>query len=682
MSVIDSLENWTRGKDQRVQSGAPFTFVSAKRPTFLRLQRLFYPINSPRTMPKADQILVWFVLASVFLLIYEFVVFLKGWPTNPWLIVSSSAVFLIIFGAEFLCRLYLRGSSYLKEWWWVDPPVILADAAIVGFFAYTYFFGAPEGAAAAMAVKVLRLLRLFRLLRIAKLVRFIGQRRNLMRTVRRYSPYPLAVIYTLLWVLFFALCLLILTSLYFGSDPGTIIVLLWGEIKSIIGFLVSPETDNPTLKVAIQLAALLMATMILNVAGLLYVPILDKLQARRAELENEVFLANHVVICLNDYENFEGMLEEFLRVFRQYASRDVIVLLPEGTNHPDEENADARLRFVKGNLASVGLWSKAFPDRADAVIVLGEGDIPTDDLPVLIRTADQNELRPLKIFAVSSNGPGVSRRFASGDPLFEIIEVHSDPLQEKVRDMAWDRTSLQYGLLNRLIMLFDDRVGFPTLSERTGSTEPAERMKAILNARSEGKFAVEWNERHSLKLTPNSDDAEVNEVHMMQAVGEACREAAHAARNTNIFLYVETLDLLRWNDIFAADKDNNVSVFAIELALPLAIYHEMEMSGALDGWVASKADLHEFELRPRRDNRWHSATDVALLLPADHRSDFQVLAVRKGTGGAARYEIFANGINNKVRISSGDVAICRDIGKAPRWAPKRRLTESDQTGNS
>ncbi|MER3354607.1 MAG: ion transporter [Hoeflea sp. D1-CHI-28] len=662
VSINDTLENWIRNKDQRVQSGAPFSFVNAKRPIFLRLQRFFYPVNSPRAMPRADQLLVWIVIASVFFLIYEGIAWLKEWPISHGLIAASSGVFLLVFGAEFMCRLYLRGVYYLKEWWWIDLTVIVSDAAILSYFFFTYYYGEPESAAAAAIAKILRLLRLFRLLRIAKLIRFIGQRRNLARMARRFSPYPLAVLFTVCWVAFFGICLLLLTSLYFGSDPGMIVRLLYGEVASIIGFLANPGVENPALRIAIMLVALLIAALILNVSGLLFVPILDRLKARRAELENEVFLANHIVICLNDYDSFAGMLEEFIRVFRGYAAREVIVLVSEDTKLPEEDSADSRLRFIKGNLSSVGLWSKAYPDRADAIIVLGEGEIPTDDLPVLIRTADQSELRQVPIFAVSAEGSEVTRKIASGDPLFRVISVSAVELQETVRQMAWDRTSLQYALLNRLIMLFDDKVGFPTLSERTGSTEPAARLEALLASMADDKFTVERNDRFSIRLVPGEENAEVNEVHMMQAVGAALQQDPAAASNTNIFLYVATLDLLRWNDIFAADKNKHVSVFAIELALPLAIYHEMEMPGALDCWVAEKDHLLEFVLAPKRENRWHSASDVAQLLPSDVRENLQVLAIRSGSDRATRHEIFANGINSRIRISSGDVALARPAG--------------------
>lgn len=659
MSISDTLETWVRGKDIRVQSGAPFQFINAKRPFFLRLQRIFYPINSPRTMPKADQVLIWFVLASVALLIYEGIAWYKNWATNPWLIATTSGLFLIVFGGEFLCRLYLRGTHFLKEWWWVDLPVIIADATILGYFIVTYFLGSPEGAAAAAIAKVLRLLRLFRLLRIAKLLRFIGQRRNLARVIRRFLPYPLAVVFTLGWVVFFGLCLLLLTSIYFGSEPGAIITLLLDEVRSIIGFLVAPETESPALRTAIQLAALVIAAMVLNVAGLLFVPILERLKARREELENEVLLANHVVICLNEYDAYEGMLEEFLRVFRQYAQREVIILMPENENHPEEDDADAGLKFIKGNLSSVGLWSKAHPDRADAIIVLGQGKVPADDLHILIRTPDQSELRKIPIFAVTQGATGVSRKTASGDSLFEVIDLSDQALQDTVRDMAWDRTSLQYALLNRLVTLFDDKVGFPILSERSGSTERAERLETLLNELSEDKYEVERNERHSIRLIPKDNDAEVNEVHMVRAVATALSQDPEAASGTNLFLYVETLDLLRWNDIFAADPNKHVSVFAIELALPLAIYHEMEMPGALDGWVAAPDDLIEHRLAPKRENRWHSAADVTQLLPPEQREGSQVLAVRTGTGRRMRHEVFANGINSRIRISTDDVALIK-----------------------
>lgn len=608
-------------------------------------------------MPAIDKIVLPFVVLSVLLIVFEALNWWFGGRDYPTFQLITSAIFLMVFVPEFLVRSYLRGTTYLRTWGWIDLLVILADWATVVLFVIVTFFDHGETPWVLVFTKILRLLRLFRLLRITKLIRYFGQRRHIVRYVRRLLPYPLAVLLSFGWIAVAAILLLFAASAIFQLSPVQLVEYLLNELQSVLSVSEGQlGQSDPTVKLMVQLTALFIAAMIFNIFGLVFVPILDRLKLRRTEIESESLLANHVVIVLNEYDAFEGSLEEFLRVFREYAGRDVIVLMERERHHKEEEQSHPQIRFLKGSLSSPGLWAQAHPDRADAVVVLGTGDIDPLDYPVLVRTPEQTRLKPIPIFIVKDEEGQPARRNGLGAGLCDLIEVPFGTMDKRMHDNSWDQSSLQYALFERLISQLDPRVGFPILRSPGDDQQVAAEIERALLVEADGRFSVDRNGQNVKISVEDVGVLEANEIHMIQALSQVLLDFSSRADAVNFFVYVETLQLLAWNDVFAEDGFDNVTVFAIELSTPLAIFHEMEFEGALDAWFAEPGELDEVAVPSLRKQSWFSMARLRQILPEEYRNQ-DVLAIASAPGGGRKHKVFLDRTSHRLQVQAGDVAV-------------------------
>ena len=384
--MLTSLESFTKRWDTEVFKAVPESQSTDPTRIFRYLDKTFYPVSGLRLMPSVDRFIAFAIMASVCIVVLELMGTDEKAIIGPKLLFAASSAFFVVFLAEFVIRTYLRRTAYLSRWGWIDFMILMAEGFVLATFA-VFFFVSGDPREEFLLARALRALRLVLIIRLGRVVKLLTQRRYILRRLRLFVPLIWALFRTCVLVALIVALLWFLAVSFSPRPSSEVTAGIWEAIKSILNLqnLLSEQTDTITASVTL-LAAFVIASIALNVFGFLFVPIFEREKAKRQLLERDLLLFEHVVICVNDFQQFGGTLEEFVRVFRKYADRDVVILMGEDDSSEIEELANKHLSFHKGDVMSVGLWAKAAPERASAIILLGTSDLEPEDYAVHLGT--------------------------------------------------------------------------------------------------------------------------------------------------------------------------------------------------------------------------------------------------------------------------------------------------------
>ena len=110
-------------------------------------------------------------------------------------------------------------------------------------------------------------------------------------------------------------------------------------------------------------AAVLIIAAIANMIAIFYAPIMERIRIEQQNIEDLDLLEGHVIICLNDANEYEGFLEELFYVFNHSADRQVFVL-KDGAERIDLSNWQ-NINVVSGDKQDPGTWRRCAANSAD-----------------------------------------------------------------------------------------------------------------------------------------------------------------------------------------------------------------------------------------------------------------------------------------------------------------------------
>lgn len=552
------------------------------------LLRQFYPSTRKSKLPAADKLMIWVIIIGVLLVIYEFGALLSLVPEDDAMIAYATCILLFFFVFEFVMRFWMKGFAYMLPWGGIDLLVILVDLTTVIIFfnllAYLPFeqplsIDSPEGGA------VLRLLRVARLFRALKLVRYAFEKQRRVLFWRRAWPHLKALL---------GLSIVILTIVFFF---GSLISIARDQSpiegwRAIIAQVFDNLGGNDGSEPFALAAAVLIIAAIANMIAIFYAPIMERIRIEQKNIDNLDLLEGHVIICLNKAEKYEGFLEELFYVFNHSADRQVFVL-EDGAESVDL-TAWQNITVVQGDKQDPGTWRRCAASSADALILLGTHEILTEsDFHNFMcpggRRLDGNAV----IFNIVDQGQGYSRKPLG--PNADQVQVHLKSLIDVIERNAWRRNSLQFSYLHKLTDEFEDVVEFPDLSAFSGQEEATETFRGVLEE-ALGINVLRRGNNLLLDLTSENDapekvSEELLEFRRLETVISAINEHPDLASESCVFAYVAAFELIDRNADLSDNPDAHLSVFAIEFAAALSLFHELIAPGILKGWFSNWEDV-------------------------------------------------------------------------------------------
>lgn len=582
--LFDPLSSaWLQERDNAIRSKpAPEYFRDSW------LLRQFYPSTRKSKLPTADKVMIWVIIIGVVLVIYEFGTLLSLFPEDDTMIAYGTCILLFFFVCEFVLRFWMKGFAYMQPWGGIDLLVILVDltTVIIFFnllanlpFAQALSIDSPEGGA------VLRLLRVARLFRTLKLVRYAFEKQRRVLFWRRLWPHFKALL---------GLSLVILTIVFFF---GSLISIARDQSpiegwRKIIAQVFDNLGGNDGSEPFALAAAILIIAAIANMIAIFYAPIMERIKIEQKNIENIDLLEGHVIICLNDPDEYEGFLEELFYVFNHSADRQVFVL-EDGAESIDL-SAWQNITVVRGDKQDPGTWRRCVASSADALVLLGTHEILTEsDFHNFMCPGGRRSDGSAVIFNIVNEGQDYHRKKLG--PNADKVQVHLNSLIKVIERNVWRRNSLQFSYLHKLTDEFEDVVEFPDLSAFSGKEEDAEAFRGIL----ENLLGISVLRRGNnllLDLTSDSNapekaPEELLELRRLEAVISAINEHPDLASESCVFAYVAAFGLIGRNADLSDSPDKHLSVFAIEFAAALSLFHELIAPGILKGWFSSWEDV-------------------------------------------------------------------------------------------
>ncbi|SFR10438.1 ion transporter [Poseidonocella sedimentorum] len=574
---------WLQARDDAIRSKPV--------PEYFRdswLLRQLYPSTRKSKMPPADKVLICVILFGVVLVIYEIGTILSILPEDESMIAYATCFLVLIFVFEFVLRFWMKGFAYMLPWGGIDLLVILVDFATIIIFFDLFAslpFGkvlsvnSPEGAA------VLRLLRVARLFRSLKLVRYAFEKQRRVLFWRSVLPHVKALLGLTLIILTIVFLFGCVISIARSQSP----IEGWKAIISQVFNNLGGGKGSEPFALA---AAVLIIAAIANMIAIFYAPIMERIRIEQRSIENLDLLEGHVIVCLNDADKYEGFLEELFYVFNRSADRQVF-MLEDGAEDIDLSGWQ-NISKIRGDKQDPGTWRRCAASSADALVLLGTHDLLKEsDFHNFMCPGGRRTGGRAVIFNIVNEGEGYLRKQLG--PHADIIQIQLDSLIQVIERNAWRRNSLQFAYLHKLTDEFEDVVEFPDLSAFSGQEEAAEIFRGLLQE-ALGIEVVRRGNNLLLDLTSASDASddvpeELLEFRRLETVISAINQHPNLASESCVFAYVAAFELIDRNADLSNNPDAHLSVFAIEFAAALSLFHELISPGVLKGWFSNWDDV-------------------------------------------------------------------------------------------
>ncbi len=586
------------------------------------LTQLFYPPNRKNRMPPIDKFLIWVVLLAVLASLYELgagycVTGTDGTkcllPPDDTMLTMATVGFLILLGSEFALRFAMKGFQYMWPCGLIDLTVILLDLAILalqlGWIDVSSFM-AEDPAQAAAVVMFLRLLRVARLLRALKLVRYMFEPKKRRLFWRKLKPHIKALSALTLIVMTIALTFGAIISVLNGNSPRE----GWQLVMSqVINNLSGGDGEEPFAVIA----AVLIIAALANMIAILYAPIMSRIREEQRETENLDLLEEHIIICLNDAKTYEGFIEELAHVFGNAADRDVFVIT-ESKDQEIDTGYVPRLKVIRGEMDDPATWRDCAAGSAELIILLGAHNVLTDmDYARFLSPGGGSHKAPSLVVRMDTPGPkdketslGYERRQLIEN--VDLVVLSRDKLIKAIEENAWSRWSLQYAYLHKLTDEYEEKLEFPDLGRITGDEAAAARITSLIEEDT-GKTCT--RRKHNMLVDPTKKADEtiqtaLEEYHDLEAIISILWAHPADAKATCVFAYVAAFELVGRNADLADYNNAHLSVFAVEFAAALAIFHETMIPRVLMGWLSDWENITRADEANAKDASSFTGTAV------------------------------------------------------------------------
>lgn len=515
-------------------------------------------------------------------------------------------VILIFFIFEFVIRFNFRRFQYFKSWGlFVDFPIIVIEIILLWQVYATYFAppagdvifrpgfsidhylllleaqesSVPEWMETAALWKGLRLLRL---LRIFKLLRDVAHRKKVWE--QRFTSilaYIRAFVEALLILGGVLLSVVVLTKFVTSQDPETLIRAFVDNVLARLRANQDTGVKNSDVLQAIyQVFTILAGMIILAFFTQLLLPIARRIQATQEEIKQEQGKSEHVIIAVAD-DDAVGLVEEALQVWGVDLGKEIVVLLPEDTDHDEPLHPKCSPEIIKGPIFSRGSWLAADSSGAEQILILSTSEIESTSISIFLPKFSEKIGEPKVTILMQNFEPGFQMSFDSKG--VKYVSVSADSLVEAIEENITDIDSVQFGFIQQIDEKLDANANV------LNATKPALEVDA-------DAFAIALGEHLS-------GTAEIENVHcraqdgfvLVELEGDPTErleggliEAVQiflgsVELSPSIYIFVDSLHLVGVNA--QLDEESSVRIIPIELLVMYALYHETICPSITKGWL-------------------------------------------------------------------------------------------------
>lgn len=565
-----------------------------------RVSEWFYPRSKRKRISSADKFIGPVIIIAIVIALFEtyFVLFQGNKYSNFFMIFS--VLFLAFFVLEFALRLWVRGLTYFLRWGLIDLIPIAAETfSLVGLLIIPFLLKWDIGNEASLT-SFAAILRTIRLLRVARLGRLMADGRYWKSRALILAPYVGAAARSF----FYAGCVLIviqlLISTFIGRDPLAGIVLTLESLRDTLDL--DPESETSTFD---AIGALIVSFSIANLVALFFVPEGQRIAEEQKRSNPYKHMSSHVVIYIEN-DKYATILQEIIALWSRFAQRDVVVIVNENSNTIDLPTESGATHVIQSSSKKVDVWQYVSAENADAIFLIGNIFIPLKEFPMLLSYAGE-DMRSIPIFQISDEKYSVSK---FDEPVnCRIINVPFALLKNNIEETAWKAGSAVHTYMSRLSVDLDapmpssvtqlTHIGNPCWKLSVSDSDDLENQ---INSIQDTNYVLIEASEPSKKLGSSAscgdnEDAYYarTELSIISKLHSCVIDGENNIPNKHLFIYVRTLHYWEWNLIFQdyQKPDQSITIIPIELQIALALYHEVELPGSLEGWLFMKEKIAE-----------------------------------------------------------------------------------------
>ncbi|WP_139792971.1 ion transporter [Pseudophaeobacter leonis] len=525
-----------------------------------------------------------------------------------------AALNLIILGFfifEFCVRLNFRRFRYLRTWGLVDFPVILLETLLL-WQVFLVYFALPPSAVVSLTgagfdhallqkpaeaypdwleqLALWKGLRLLRLLRVFKLARDVARRQKVWaRRISAVAAYFRAFLEALVIMAGVLLVMVIFTKFATDQDPQELLRTLSRNVIARLRADQDTGVENSEVLNAIyQVAAVLAGMIIITFFTQLLLPIARRIQATKDEEKQERGKTDHVVIAVAD-DDAVGLVEEALEVWGVNVGREVVLLVPDGTDLDDPIHPKCTPDIIRGSVHSRGSWLAVDASGASQILILSTDEIDPASLSVFLPRFEEHGVGKSVVILSRRSSEGYRSTTDSSGVRFACLSLESlvDAIEANVTDVS----SIQYRFVKQINekLAADSSIFSATAQETIVQAERiAKKTKAHLK-KSLGAAKINCRAQNGIVLIElENDPSEMEEGALIASLQSYL---VSEGTFTQTYVFVDALHLVGLN----SQIDDALSLFIvpIELLVMYAVYHETICPHIAKGWLLPPMALED-----------------------------------------------------------------------------------------